>query len=75
MGRMTRRCQPVARQFENFLDARLDDAHELRFRQVARMVAVVAHLRHRDRLAIVRGRETMQAPYSVFSRSASASAC
>ena len=44
------------RNSSDLLDARTNDAHEMRFRRMRRMLAAVADLIERDRLAIVRRR-------------------
>src|SRR3984885_9385399 len=55
LGREGRSCQPVAHHFQNFFDARLDDADQRRPRDELRGLALVlACRRHRDHVAFVR---------------------
>src|SRR6478735_3709387 len=49
--------EAISNEFEDLLDTRTDDPHEMRFRQMVRNVAfVLIHLRDRDHVAIVRAR-------------------
>ena len=57
LGRKARAFQPIAHEFENLLDPRLDDANEVRFRQMVRNVPfVLIDLRHRDHVPVIRAR-------------------
>ena len=51
-----RRLQAIARELENFLHARTNDAGKLRFGNVMRLLGVFADLSDGQRLPIVRGR-------------------
>ena len=55
LGRERRGRETVADHFENFLDPRLDDAHQTRARhELRRLAVVVVDRRHRDHVALVR---------------------
>src|SRR5579875_1998605 len=53
MSRKARLLEPVAHEFEDFLDARLDDRNELRLWQMRGVLAIFSCPDHRDRLAFV----------------------
>ena len=66
------RIQPVADEFQDFVDARLDDPGQRRARHLVRhVVLVVVERRHRQQVALVGRRRASALPYIVFSRSAS----
>ena len=55
LGRERRSREAVSHHFENFLDPRLDDAHQTRTGyKLRRLAVVVVDRRHRDHVALVR---------------------
>src|ERR1700730_4822381 len=56
MRRKARVLQPVAQEFKDFLDPRLDDGNELRFGQMRRTLVILACRNHRNRLAFIGNR-------------------
>ena len=55
LGRERRRGETVAHHFQDFLDPRLDDAHQRRPRdELRRLALVISDRRHRDHVAFIR---------------------